>query len=244
MRRNVGSFPLSGKERRCSSEHRTNTSSLTADRLGHMRSLSWFSGRRARRSGDLLLVVVLAILPPAFTATARAQSSNATSARPASWQSTSRSDSSFAAVQARGADRRGMGVDQYTSSHHFDALPDGGRIELQRTVRDAAGVAAIRRHLREIASAFAAGDFRTPGFVHMQHVPGTSVMAAKHGAITYVEHDLPHGGEVRITTHDPQALTAVHDFIAFQQRDHRASRVDAPHPVSSGQRGGHQHPPG
>ena len=40
-------------------------------------------------------------------------------------------DSAFAAVQARGADARGMGVDQATSVHRFDALADGGRIELR-----------------------------------------------------------------------------------------------------------------
>ena len=78
------------------------------------------------------------------------------------------SDSAFAALQARGADPRAMGVDQYTSVHRFDALPDGGRIELQRAVDDSAGVAQIRSHLRAIAVAFATGDFGTPAFVHLR----------------------------------------------------------------------------
>lgn len=131
-------------------------------------------------------------------------------------------DSAFAALQARGADLRAMGVDQYTSVHRFDALPDGGRIELQRGVDDSAGVAQIRRHLREIAAAFTTGDFATPAFVHAHDVPGTAVMAAKRGAISYEVHDLPRGGEVRITTHDADALRAVHEFIAFQRGEHRA----------------------
>lgn len=133
-----------------------------------------------------------------------------------------RSDTAFAAMQSRGANARGMGVDQSTSVHRFDALVDGGRIELQRASDDSVGVAQIRNHLRQIATAFAAGDFRTPAFVHMQQVPGTSVMAAKRGMISYAVRDLPRGGEVRITTHDPEALAAVHTFIAFQRRDHRA----------------------
>ena len=148
-------------------------------------------------------------------------------------------DSAFAAVQARGADPRGMGVDQYTSVHRFDALPDGGRIELQRAVDDSAGVAQIRRHLHEIAAAFAAGDFSTPAFVHMQRVPGTEVMAARRDAISYAVHDLPGGGEVRITTHDPEALAAVHDFIAFQRQDHRAGGDGTPEPMHDG----HSRPP-
>jgi hypothetical protein len=141
---------------------------------------------------------------------------------------TMRTDSAFAAVQARGADRRAMGVDQYTSPHRFDALPDGGRIELQRASDDSAGVAQIRRHMREIASAFTAGDFRTPAFVHAQQVPGTDVMAAKKGAITYEARDLPLGAEVRITTRDPEALRAVHAFIAFQRGDHRSGGSGTP----------------
>jgi hypothetical protein len=129
-------------------------------------------------------------------------------------------DSSFAALQARG--KVAMGVDQYTSTHHFDPSPDGGRIELQRDVDDTAGVAQIRAHLQAIAKAFAAGDFTTPAFVHMQDVPGTSVMAAKRAAITYTYRALPRGGEVRITTKDRDAISAIHEFLAFQRKDHHA----------------------
>jgi hypothetical protein len=132
--------------------------------------------------------------------------------------------SAFAALQKRGM--QAMGVDQYTSTHQFDALPDGGRIELQRDVDDTAGVAQIQRHLREITKAFAAGDFSTPAFVHMQDVPGTKVMAAKRGVISYTYRDLPRGGEVRIVTTDPQALEAIREFMAFQRLDHRAGGVD------------------
>ena len=131
-------------------------------------------------------------------------------------------DTGFAAMQARGADRRGMGVDQSTSVHQFDALPDGGRIELKRAVDDSAGVAQIRAHLREIAAAFKRGDFSIPGFVHQQQVPGTAVMAAKRDVITYAERDLPRGGEVRITTKDPEAIAAIHEFMAFQRQGHHA----------------------
>lgn len=132
------------------------------------------------------------------------------------------SDCVFAAVQERGASPRGMGVDQATSVHRFDALADGGRIELQRGVDDSAGVAQIRLHLRAIASAFEAGDFSTPAFVHRREVPGTAVMSARREVISYDYRDLPRGGEVRVTTTDPEALRAIHAFIAFQRGDHRA----------------------
>ena len=134
------------------------------------------------------------------------------------------SDTSFAAMQNRG--KKAMGVDQYTSTHKFDATPTGGRIELQRDTIDAAGVAQIRAHMREIAKSFAAGDFTTPGFVHMQDVPGTKVMRAKRSSIRYEPRDLPRGGEVVITTKDSAAVAAIHEFMAFQRGEHHAGGMD------------------
>ncbi len=152
----------------------------------------------------------------AFTLLAGCASAPAPSAQEA--------DGGFASMQARG--EQAMGVDQYTSTHVFDALPDGGRIELQRDVDDAAGIARIRNHLREIVEAFAAGDFSTPAFVHMEAVDGADVMAELREEIAYTYRDLPRGGEVRIVTSDPRALRAIHEFLAFQRRDHRAGGAE------------------
>ncbi len=128
-------------------------------------------------------------------------------------------DSAFAGVQARG--HEAMGVDQYTSEHRFEPLPDGGRIELQRDSADRAGVATIRAHMRDIADRFSRGDFTIPGFVHAQEVPGTRVMTERKGQITYQANDLPGGAEVRIRSADSTSVTAVHAFLAFQRTDHR-----------------------
>ena len=127
-------------------------------------------------------------------------------------------DSAFRALQERG--RTAMGVDQYTSAHRFDPLPDGGRIVLVRDSTDAAGVATIRAHLHHISQAFAVGEFAIPGFVHAREVPGTRLMAVKQDAIRYVFHPLPGGGEVRIVTRDAAAVTAVHEFLRFQRMEH------------------------
>jgi hypothetical protein len=67
----------------------------------------------------------------------------------------------------------------------------------------------------------AAGNFSIPEFVHVQNVPGTTVMAAKRNVITYIYRELPRGGEVRIVTKDADAIAAVHEFLAFQQLEHR-----------------------
>jgi hypothetical protein len=136
-------------------------------------------------------------------------------------------DSAFALVQARG--HVAMGVDQYTSSHRFESLPDGGRISLQRDPGDSAGVAQIRSHMRRIAAAFARGDYALPGLVHDRDVPGTAVMAARRSRISYVADTLPGGGQLRLRTSDPSAVAAIHQFLAFQRQDHRATSNGAGH---------------
>jgi len=117
-----------------------------------------------------------------------------------------------------------MGVNQYTSQHVFEPLADGGRIVLQRDVADSAGTQTIREHMRTIAAAFSNGDFTLPGFVHeMKDVPGTMVMTELRSEITYTPRDLPRGGEVILSTANPRAVQAIHDFLAFQRGDHRAA---------------------
>ena len=135
-------------------------------------------------------------------------------------------DSAFAAMQERG--KAAMGVDQYSSTHRFDVLADGGRIELTRNDGDSADVARIRAHMREIARAFAKGDFSTPAAVHLRSVPGADVMAERRRYITYDPHDIPRGAELRIRTTDPEALRAIHRFMAFQRDEHHAGGAGKP----------------
>jgi len=117
-----------------------------------------------------------------------------------------------------------MGVDQYTSAHVFEDLPDGGRVVLERDdAADTAAIAAIRGHMREIAASFRAGDFTKPFQVHAQTVPGTALMRDRRAAISYEPVDRPRGGEVRITSRDSAAVRAIHAFLAFQRDQHHAA---------------------
>jgi len=137
-------------------------------------------------------------------------------------------DTSFAATQARGA--RVMGVDQYTSAHVFEDLPDGGRIILERNdSTDTAGIATIRRHMQTIAADFEHGDFAKPFQVHAQVVPGTATMKARRAAIRYKAAERPRGGEVRLQSADPAAVTAIHEFLAFQRAAHHAAAHEGMH---------------
>lgn len=130
-------------------------------------------------------------------------------------------DTAFAALQQRG--ETAMGVDQYTSQHVFEPLTDGGRIVLQRKESDSVGEATIRAHMRAISASFTKGDFAIPGFVHATgNVPGTAVMQRLKTEISYTPRDLRNGAEVVISTRNPEAVSAIHEFLAFQRMDHRA----------------------
>jgi hypothetical protein len=113
------------------------------------------------------------------------------------------------------------GVPTDGTRHHFVLAEDGGSIRLG--VADASQAATrdrIREHLKLIASAFAAGDFRMPTEIHDQVPPGVEVMKARADAIRYAYAESPEGGVVTLSTQDPAALAAIHEFLRFQIRDH------------------------
>jgi len=168
------------------------------------------TSRKARTAVALLLLVACNDRPPQQAHTSQPSAGS--------------SDSVFALVQSRG--HTAMGVDQYTSTHRFEPLPDGGRITLVRDQSDPAGVAQIRAHMTKIAAAFRRGDFTIPGFVHDRAVPGTDVMAARQSDIRYFTDTVPLGGSLRLQSTDTAVVAAIHQFLAFQRHDHRSPNVD------------------
>jgi hypothetical protein len=122
-------------------------------------------------------------------------------------------------------ERRGdrvMGFSHSEASHHFRLFTDGGEIEvLANDPRDTSTRDRIRQHLQQIARMFAAGDFRDPMQIHATTPPGVPTMKKLRARIRYRYRELPRGALVRISTHDRQALQAVHEFLRFQIADHQ-----------------------
>jgi hypothetical protein len=113
------------------------------------------------------------------------------------------------------------GVPSDGTEHHFALAKDGGsiRLEAKDTTRTEARDRA-RGHLRQIARAFANGDFAMPMQIHDQVPPGVEVMKSHAAAISYRYADSARGGIVTIRTADAEALVAVHEFLRFQITDH------------------------
>ena len=131
----------------------------------------------------------------------------------------SSADSAFKAMDHRHGDV--VGADPSSLAHHFVSTASGGDVILDRKAGDTLTITQIRTHLDEIAKAFSTGDFSTPMMIHEKAADGADVMTRKASVIKYEVESTADGGTLHITTSDPEALAAIHRFIAFQVREHR-----------------------
>lgn len=115
-----------------------------------------------------------------------------------------------------------MGFSHDKATHHFLLYPDGGAIDVQANkADDTATLDEIRMHFGHIAKMFAAGDFSAPMLIHSQNPPGSETMKRLREAIQYKLENTEHGARIRITTKNADAVSAVHEFLRFQIKDHK-----------------------
>jgi len=115
-----------------------------------------------------------------------------------------------------------MGFDHTKTTHHFLLRESGGSIEVTaNSADDAESSGQIRMHLKHIAMMFAEGNFNAPMLIHDQTPPGAPVMKELKGEIKYDYEEIDRGAAVRISTKNPVALKAIHDFLRFQINEHK-----------------------
>ncbi|MGB6667128.1 MAG: hypothetical protein WA829_16495 [Candidatus Acidiferrum sp.] len=115
-----------------------------------------------------------------------------------------------------------MGFSHDKAAHHFILYPDGGAINVQaNTAGDTATRDEIRMHFGHIAKMFVAGDFSAPMLIHSQNPPGSETMKKLRDAIQYKLEDTGRGSRIRITSKNPDAVAAIHQFLRFQIKDHQ-----------------------
>jgi hypothetical protein len=115
-----------------------------------------------------------------------------------------------------------MGFDQNKTTHHFTLTKTGGAIKVQANdSSDTASRDHIRMHLQHISKAFAEGDFTDPHEVHAEVPPGVPLMKDRKDKISYRFESIPNGGKVVISTEDPKALKAIHEYLRYQIREHK-----------------------
>ena len=115
-----------------------------------------------------------------------------------------------------------MGFSHEKTMHHFRLTGDGGSIEaIANNPADANSRQEIRQHLQHIAMLFREGDFNAPMLIHARTPPGVPTMKKLRDEIHYRVEDLPNGARVRVSSQNPKAIAAIHDFLRFQIQDHR-----------------------
>jgi hypothetical protein len=114
-----------------------------------------------------------------------------------------------------------MGFDQQTTTHHFRLARDGGSIQVEvKDPSDTEQKARVVAHLRAIASQFAEGDFAAPRLTHGEEPPGVPTLRRLRSRIRYAFEATARGGRVVVTTRNPEARAAVHEFLRYQIREH------------------------
>ena len=68
---------------------------------------------------------------------------------------------------------------------------------------------------------FNKGNFNAPMLIHARTPPGVPVMKKLRNEIEYRVEDLPNGARVRVSSGNPKAVAAIHDFLRFQIQDHQ-----------------------
>src|SRR4029078_3428393 len=115
-----------------------------------------------------------------------------------------------------------MGFDHAKTTHHFFSRESGGSIEITANKSDdVESSKQIRMHLKHIAMMFADGNFNAPMLINDKTPPGAPVMQELKGEIKYNFEEIDRGAAVRISTKNPTALKAIHEFLRFQIKEHK-----------------------
>lgn len=121
-------------------------------------------------------------------------------------------------VAARGA--AAMPFDLERTTHDFQSTPTGGVQTVTSDDGDAAQIALIRSHLRQVAAAFAEGDYSSPTAIHGRDMPGLRELSAGARSIRVSFEATKTGARLRLATADPRLVAAVHRWFAAQRSDH------------------------
>lgn len=120
---------------------------------------------------------------------------------------------------------RGAGVMSFklsATTHMFTKTPEGA---IQQVVvkdpKDTDQVRLIRQHLSTVAKQFAQGDFSGPTEIHGAQMTGLAKLKeAKPGEIDVRYQDLLDGGQIAYSSHAPELVEALHQWIDAQLSDH------------------------
>jgi DNA replication protein DnaD len=114
-----------------------------------------------------------------------------------------------------------MGFNQNKITHHFVAMPDGGKIIITAlNSTDRQTINQIKNHIPDIQKEFSEGNFTKPFFIHAQEVPRAEIMSEKKDLVKYSIQETNNGSSLLLSTNDKELVDAIKYFMQFQTRQH------------------------
>jgi|SRR5580692_719017 hypothetical protein len=121
-------------------------------------------------------------------------------------------------VMTRGAQI--MPFDMRTAMHMFLPSSSGGVVEVMVHDMDPKQIALVRSHLLAEAAKFARGDYSDPAYIHGIAMPGLAQLASGAARVSVRYFETPTGAAITFSSADREKVSAIHDWLAAQQRDH------------------------
>lgn len=141
-----------------------------------------------------------------FTAILHADEKNA-NAQPTSQHRASPADSVFPAGQ--------------TESSFTRTVHGGVQHVIAKAASDTEVIKLIQAHLRNLAERFRQGDFSVTERMHGANMPGLAQLKqAQADDIKFEYRALDHGGQIHYSSEYPQYVSALHEWLDAQARDH------------------------
>ena len=132
-------------------------------------------------------------------------------------------DSHANMVMQHGA--RVMPFDQSQAMHMF--LPDsnGGVLEIVVHDMNQAQISLVRSHLLQEAAKFTSGNYSDPAYIHGKKMPGLDQLQSGALRVSVRYFETPTGAAITFSSTDRDMVSAIHQWLAAQQRDHNSGPV-------------------
>jgi hypothetical protein len=119
-----------------------------------------------------------------------------------------------------------MPFDQSQAIHMF--LPDenGGVLEIVVHDMDQAQISLVRSHLLQEAAKFTSGNYSDPAYIHGKTMSGLDRLQSGALRVSVRYFETPTGAAITFSSTDRDMVSAIHQWLAAQQRDHNSGPVN------------------
>jgi hypothetical protein len=87
-------------------------------------------------------------------------------------------------------------------------------------------IVLVRSQLLQEAAKFARGDYSDPAYIHGKTMPGLAQLASGSSRMSVHYFETPSGAAITLGSTDQTLITAIHEWLAAQQRDHKSGQMN------------------